>query len=51
MIMNQEERWQKRYNEDEGPEKQTANGYGDSGFGRCLLFEGGFDGFDMLKRL
>ena len=34
MIMNQEERWQKRYNEDEGPEKQTANGYGDSGFGR-----------------
>ena len=23
-----------------GPEKQTANGYGDSGFGRCLLFCG-----------
>ena len=21
-----------------GPEKQTANGYGDSGFARCLLF-------------
>lgn len=21
-----------------GPEKQTANGYGDSSFGRCLLF-------------
>ena len=30
--MTQDERWQKRYNEDEGPEKQTANGYGDSGF-------------------
>jgi len=29
----------------------TDIGYGDSGFGRCLLFEGGFDGFDMLKRL
>ena len=25
-----------------GPEKQTANGYGDSGFGRCLLFLGYF---------
>ena len=36
--MNQETRWLKRYNEDEGPEKQTANGYGDSGFGCCLLF-------------
>ena len=50
-IMDQETRWLKRYNEVEGPEKQTANGYGDSGFGCCLLFMGCFDGFDMLKRL
>ena len=49
--MDQETRWLKRYNEVEGPEKQTANGYGDSGFGCCLLFMGCFDGFDMLKRL
>ena len=51
--MNQETRWLKRYNEDEGPEKQTANGYGDSGFGCCLLFLCGvfYDDFDMLKRL
>ena len=50
--MTQEDRWNKRYNEVEGLEKQTANGYGGNGFGRCLLFfVGGFDGFDMLKRL
>ena len=38
MIMNQETRWLKWYNEVEGLEKQTANGYGGNGFGRCLLF-------------